>query len=69
VAAFNPKSKGLQKAAFLMTDSRTEQCKFHALGSREVVGQFDGGDITTDAGGLLLSEVEQRTAIITGVRC
>jgi Transposase DDE domain group 1 len=29
-----------------------------------VVGHFDGGDITTDAGGLLLREVEQRTGII-----
>jgi hypothetical protein len=47
-----------------MTECKTEQYKFHALGSREVVGQFDGGDITTDAGGLLLHEVEQRTGII-----
>jgi len=28
------------------------------------VGHFDGGDITTDGGGLLLREVEQRTGII-----
>ena len=47
-----------------MTECRTEQYKFHALGNREVVGHFDGGDITTDAGGLLLREVEQRTGII-----
>jgi hypothetical protein len=52
------------EAAFLMTECRTEQYKFHALGNREVVGHFDGGDITTDAGGLLLREVEQRTGII-----
>ena len=38
--------------------------EFHALGNREVVGHFDGGDITSDAGGLLLREVEQRTGII-----
>lgn len=47
-----------------MTQCKTEQYKFHALGNREVVGHFDGGDITTDAGGLLLREVEQRTGII-----
>jgi len=47
-----------------MTECRTEQYEFHALGSREVVGHFDGGDITSDAGGLLLREVEKRTGII-----
>ena len=47
-----------------MTECKTEQYEFHPLGNREVVGHFDGGDITTDAGGLLLREVEQRTGII-----
>jgi hypothetical protein len=31
---------------------------------REVRGQFDGGSIKSDAGGLLLREVEKRTNII-----
>src|SRR5881296_3065174 len=47
-----------------MTECKTERYEFHALGSREVVGHFDGGDITSDAGGLLLREVEKRTGII-----
>ena len=47
-----------------MTECKTEQYEFHALGNREVLGHFDGGDITSDAGGLLLREVEQRTRII-----
>jgi hypothetical protein len=47
-----------------MTECKTKQYEFHALGTREVVGHFDGGDITSDAGGLLLREVEQRTGII-----
>ena len=51
-----------------MTECKTEQYEFHALGSREVVGHFDGGDITSDAGGLLLREVEQRTGIIRKIR-
>ncbi len=52
------------EAALLMTECKTEPYGFHELGSREVVGHFDGGDITSDAGGLLLREVEQRTGII-----
>jgi len=34
------------------------------LGRREVVARFDGGAITSDAGGLLLREVESRSGII-----
>ena len=47
-----------------MTECKTERVQFHALGSREVYGQFDGGDISSDAGGLLLREVEKRTGIL-----
>src|SRR6266581_2434091 len=47
-----------------MTECKTEPYEFHALGSREVVGHFEGGDITTDAGGLLLREAEKRTGIV-----
>ena len=52
------------KAAFLMTECKPKPVEFHALGSREVVAHFDGGDITSDAGGLMLREVEQRTGIL-----
>src|SRR5437899_1454575 len=52
------------KAAFLMTECKPKGIEFHALGSREVVGHFDGGDITSDGGGLMLREVEQRTGIL-----
>lgn len=37
---------------------------FHALGTRDLVGRFDGGPITSDGGGLLLRETEQATKII-----
>jgi hypothetical protein len=37
---------------------------FGSLGSRELVWHFDGGDISSDGGGLLLKEVEARTGII-----
>ena len=41
------------------------QLEFHSLGKREVVGKFDGGSITSDAGGLLLRETEMRAGILS----
>jgi Transposase DDE domain group 1 len=38
--------------------------QFQVLGSRRVVSDFDGGRITSDAGALLLREVENRRKII-----
>jgi hypothetical protein len=50
--------------SLLPTQCNQEFLEFHPLGKREVRGQFDGGAITSDAGGLLLREVEKRTRII-----
>jgi hypothetical protein len=47
-----------------MTECKTKRFEFHALSNREVIAHFDGGDISSDAGGLLLREVEQRTGIL-----
>jgi DDE family transposase len=47
-----------------MTECKPKPFEFHPLGSRDVVAHFDGGDITSDAGGLMLREVEQRTGIL-----
>ena len=47
-----------------MTECKPKPIQFHTLGNREVVAGFDGGDITSDAGGLMLREVEQRTGIL-----
>ena len=41
-----------------------EQLAFQQLGRREVIGRFDGGTISSDAGGLLLREVENRFGIV-----
>jgi len=41
-----------------------EQMEFHQLGRRAVIGRFDGGKISCDAGGVLLREVEKRTEIL-----
>ena len=46
------------------TQCNQESLQFHPLFRRAVRGKFDGGVITTDAGGLLLREVEKRTRII-----
>ena len=43
-----------------MTECTQSSFGFAALYRREVVAKFDGGDITTDAGGLLLREVDRR---------
>ena len=48
----------------MRTQCNQESLEFHPLGRRQVHGRFDGGAITTDAGGLLLREVEQRTGIV-----
>jgi hypothetical protein len=46
------------------TECTTEQMEFQQLGRRRVIGRFDGGKISSDAGGLLLREVESRCQIL-----
>ena len=41
-----------------------EQMVFQQLGRREVIGRFDGGTISSDAGGILLREVENQCGIL-----
>ena len=48
----------------MRTECTAGQLEFHGLERRAVVGQFDGGKISSDSGGLLLREVEQRTHIL-----
>src|SRR5271168_199488 len=38
--------------------------EFQPLGSRQITARFDGGTITSDAGGLLLREVEAATGLL-----
>jgi hypothetical protein len=45
-------------------DSRSTYLDFPVLGSRQVLASFDGGDISSDGGGLLLRKTEELTAII-----
>jgi hypothetical protein len=44
--------------------NRLGEYEFRALDRRKVVGKFDGGMITSDGGGLLLREVDDRLGIV-----
>jgi len=48
----------------MKTECTAGQLEFYGLGRLAVVWQFDGGKISSDSGGLLLREVEQRTHIL-----
>jgi hypothetical protein len=52
-----------------MTECNQQPLLFQPHARREVVADFDGGMITSDAGGLLLREVEQRFGIIRQFAC
>ena len=47
-----------------MTECSQQRFDFHFLQGRKIVGCFDGGNITSDAGALLLRETELRTRIV-----
>ena len=48
----------------MTTECNAREFEFQGLGSRAVTARFDGGAITSDAGGLLLREVEAKTGIL-----
>ena len=48
----------------MRTQCNQQSFPFHPLGRRDVVGRFDGGQISSDAGGLLLRETERATGIM-----
>jgi Transposase DDE domain group 1 len=48
----------------MLTECNTREFEFQGLGHRAVTARFDGGAITSDAGGLLLREVEAKTGIL-----
>ena len=47
----------------MKTQCTGEQLEFHALGRRSVTGRFDGGRLSSDAGGVLLREVDKRIGL------
>jgi hypothetical protein len=48
-----------------MTECTSRPFLFHGLGRREIRADFDGGEITSDGGALLLREVARKTGILT----
>src|SRR5919199_1610607 len=48
----------------MTTECNASYLDFPMLGSRQVLADFDGGDITSDGGALLLRQTEQLTAIL-----
>jgi hypothetical protein len=48
----------------MRTECNGKQYQFQDLGKRLIVGRFDGGKITSDAGALLLRELEAKRGII-----
>jgi hypothetical protein len=51
----------------MTTECNQSSFEFHSLNQRKVIARFDGGNITSDAGVLLLREVEKRTGLIGGL--
>jgi hypothetical protein len=47
------------------TECNAEQLEFQGLGTRQVVADFSAGQVTSDAGALLLREVEHGRGILT----
>jgi len=48
----------------MKTECTGSKLEFQPLGRREISAEFNGGPISSDGGGLLLREVEERTSII-----
>lgn len=46
------------------TECNSTHLDFSTLGSRQILADFDGGDITSDGGALLLRKTEQLTGVI-----
>ncbi len=50
-----------------MTECNRKSLSFSSLGRRRIVADFDGGRLTSDAGGLLLREVDRRLGLTAGL--
>lgn len=54
----------------MTTDCTSDRLLFGHLGRREIVAEFNGGDLSSDAGALLLRQAEERSQIVQGfARC
>jgi hypothetical protein len=54
----------------MQTECNERSFEFQPLGARQVTARFDGGTITSDAGALLLREIEEKTGLLADLaRC
>jgi hypothetical protein len=60
----NDRAQQPQTQLVHLAESTTTYLDFSALGSRQVLASFDGGDISSDGGSLLLRRIEELTGII-----
>ena len=51
----------------MTTECNQVSFEFHSLNQRKVIAKFDGGNITSDGGVLLLREVENRTGLVASL--
>jgi len=47
------------------TDCTSKRYEFQRLGRRQVVASFDGGEISSDGGAVLLREIERRRQLLS----
>ena len=52
----------------MQTECSAERSMFGRVEGRSVVAEFDGGALTSDAGGLLLGAADQRLGLFAGLR-
>ena len=64
VSLLNERFTATAGGGFVDTQCYRQKLLFEAHERREVSAAFDGGKITSDGGGLLLREVEQRFGIV-----
>src|SRR3979411_1067903 len=53
----------------MATECNSSYLDFPMLGPRQVLADFDGGDISSDGGALLLRKTEELTGILRQVSC
>jgi len=53
-----------EERPFIMTDCTIQPLLFSSLKSRKIQADFNGGALTSDAGALLLREVDKRIGLI-----
>ncbi|MFH1613472.1 MAG: transposase [Planctomycetota bacterium] len=50
-----------------MTNCNTGPLLFSSLGRKKIQGDFNGGSLTSDAGALLLREVDKRLGLVNAL--